>query len=567
MTDLTTAPSPHDKAIFGPTPMPDWVSEFRANQWDIVQEINEAFQHTDVVMLQAPTGTGKSLIGESVRRLIGGDSIYACTTKALQDQFVHDFPYAKVIKGRSNYLTESGMLDQFGNVAPSYYKYSAITCADCTFDPTSGECRWCNTRTLCPYVVARDRAEQAELAVLNTSYLFTIASKVGKSGFLGRSLAIMDEADLLESELLGHIEVEISNRRMAKMGLEPPKFKTKEASWKEWMDDQAIPSVRAYLRTLPNPNDPTSDADAVREYGSISELLARLRQVSLELPDGGWVYDGYDKGDCIFRPIRVGKYGGKLLWPTAQKHLLMSATILSADLMADELGLDSSYELVDVPSNFPVENRQINVVPVADMSYKNREQAWPEMVKGVAGVLRRHPDDRILVHTVSYDLAQYIKDGLKSDMLFGRRPILTYSNSKEKADILEQYKQTEGCVLLAASMDRGIDLPDDMCRVQVVAKIPFPNIKDKRISARAYASGGTAWYRMQTVRTLIQMTGRGVRSADDWAVTYILDSQFATNLMKSEYLMPQWWKDALNFRFSPRKLMGDSMVRSHGNAH
>lgn len=549
------SPSPHDKSLFGYTPMPDWVTEFRDGQWEIIEQIKDAFERVDVVMLQAPTGTGKSLIGEATRRMQGGNSIYACTTKALQDQFLHDFPYAKVIKGRSNYLTESGMLDQWGQPAPSYFRYSSVTCADCTYTSTS-DCRWCSTRNSCPYIVARNRAEQAELAVLNTSYLFTIASKIGNSGFLGRNLAIMDEADLLESELLGHIEVEISNRRMAKMELNPPVFKTKEASWLEWITDDAIPAVRRYLKSLPNPNDSTTDADAIREHNSVNDLLNRLHTLETELPEGGWVYDGYDQGNVVFRPIKVGKYGGQLLWPHANKFLLMSASILSADLMADELGLMGSYELVDVPSNFPIENRRINVVPIADMSYKNREQAWPQMVQGVAGVLRRHPDERVLVHTVSYELARYLHESLSS--LVPDRPLFTYTDSHDKADSLKAYSETSGAVLLAPSMDRGIDLPDDLCRVQVVAKVPFPNVKDKRITARMYSTGGKAWYALQTIRTLIQMTGRGIRSKDDWATTYILDSQFITNIYKSfAYLFPAWWKEALNMAFPPRRLLAD----------
>lgn len=546
-------PNPRDKKVFGYRPMPDWVTDFRDNQWEVIEAVNEAFNSVDVVMLQAPTGTGKSLIGESVRRLTGGTSLYACSTKALQDQFLGDFPYAKVIKGRSNYLTESGMLDQFGNTAPAHFRYSSITCADCTFTTEESGCRWCSTRTLCPYVVARSTAEHAELAVLNTSYLFTVAGKVGNSPFLNRDLAIMDEADMLESELLGHIEVEISNRRMAKMGLEPPKYKTKEESWSEWVTNDAIPATRRYLKSLPNPHDPTTDADSIREHGSISELLGRLNVLGSELGSGGWVYDGYDKGDCVFRPIRVGKYGGRLLWPHAKKFLLMSATILSADLMADELGLTGSYELIDVPSTFPVENRRINVVPIADMAFKNRDTAWPEMVRGVQGVLGKHPDERILVHTVSYELARYLYDALCADN--GTRNVLTYSDSRSKSETLDRYKSAPNSVLIAASMDRGIDLPDDLCRVQVVAKIPFPNTKDKRINARMYSQGGQGWYRLQTIRTLIQMTGRGVRSKDDYATTYILDSQFINNLLKSEHLFPTWWKDALNYRFPPRRLL------------
>lgn len=535
--------------------MPEWVTEFRANQFDIINQIHEAFKSVDVVFLQAPTGTGKSLIGECVRRMTGGHSIYACSSKALQDQFVADFPYAKVIKGRSNYLTESGMLDKWGNPAPKHYKWSEVTCADCTFTPTEPDCRWCSTRNLCPYQVAKSRAELAELAVLNTSYLFTVASKVGKSPFLNRNLAILDEADVLEQEMLGHVEVYISNRRMGQMGIEPPAKKTVESSWLEWVDAEAIPKVRKYRETLPSPNMKGVGVDVIREHDRINELLARLTILAKELgkPDPGWIYDGYDKGDAIFRPVKVGKFGNDLLWRHADKFLLMSATILSADLMADELGYIGSYELVDVPSNFPIENRRIHVVPVADMAYKNREQAWPLMVSGLRGVLNRHPNERILIHTVSYELARYLHGQLAPT---ANRPIFTYTDSRDKQQILNQYKDSPNSVLLAPSMDRGIDLPDDLCRVQVVAKIPYPNVKDKRISKRMHSAGGQGWYAVQTIRTLIQMTGRGIRSADDWAATYILDAQFVNNISKNKYLFPKWWMDALDYKFSPRKLMG-----------
>jgi len=367
----------------------------------------------------------------------------------------------------------------------------------------------------------------------------------------------MDEADCLESEMLGHVEVEISNRRMGQMHIEPPKRKTVEASWLEWVTDEAIPKARAYRDSLPNPSAHTTPLEVSRDYDRTSELLARLSVLSTELKkdDPGWVYDGYDDGNVIFRPIKIGKFGNELLWPHASKFLLMSATILSADLMAEELGYNGSYELIDVPSNFPLENRRINVVPIANMSYRNREQAWPVMAKGIEGVLARHPDERILVHTVSYELARYLNDNLRNHT---DRPIVTYTDSRGKGDALQQYKDGKNSVLLAPSMDRGIDLPDDLCRVQVVAKIPFPNTKDKRINARMYSSGGKAWYALQTIRTLIQMTGRGIRSKDDHATTYILDEQFKLNLSKYDYLFPRWWKDALVYNFPPRRLLAGS---------
>ena len=107
---------------------------------------------------------------------------------------------------------------------------------------------------------------------------------------------------------------------------------------------------------------------------------------------------------------------------------------------------------------------------------------------------------------------------------------------------LEEFKRaSNGTVLVASSMDRGVDLPGDLCRVVVVMKIPFLNLGDKQISTRLYSGkkSGQLWYTVSAIRTLIQMCGRGIRSAEDQCDIYILDAQFE-RLYRDKYLFPQW---------------------------
>lgn len=555
-------PDPSD-TMWGPVALPDWVEAIRPHQWDAVQEVTELLLHgtgsgpVDVVFLEAPTGSGKSLIAELVRRRLGTRAVYSCTTKALQHQIEGAFDYAKVVKGRANYLTQMGSVDEWGN--PKAVGQSDITCADCTWQARTEECRWCVTRKGCPYQMVKTTAQMAELAVVNTSYLLTVAA-TGGQGFHTRGLSVIDEADTLESELLSHAELVITKRRMERLGLEYPAKKTVESAWVQWAED-SFEVVQRYLKWLTKPWDPKATLNHIRHWNGVTELYEKLAHIKTSLPDGGWVYDGYkpsqEQGDgpVIFRPVQVGDYGHQLLWANTRKSLLMSATILSDTWFAEDIGLVRPYSLVKVPSTFPVANRPIHYIPVADMRYDNREVGWDEMVDGLIGVANRHPDDRILVHTVSYRLAQHLYVGLKAR--FPNRPIYTYNNSGEKDDALRRYKGSKGGILLASSMDRGIDLPDDFCRVQVVAKIPYPNIKDRRINARMRGKGGSVWYRMQAIRSLVQMTGRGVRSETDHAVTYILDQQFALNLWKNgRYLFPSWWAEALSFRMTKRHLLG-----------
>ena len=101
-------------------------------------------------------------------------------------------------------------------------------------------------------------------------------------------------------------------------------------------------------------------------------------------------------------------------------------------------------------------------------------------------------------------------------------------------------------VLVAPSLDRGVDLPGELCDAVIVAKLPYPSLGDKQVAARLYENGGRVWYAVQVARSLLQMTGRGVRSEDDQCDTYILDKEFETWWRSSgRDLMPRWWKEAL----------------------
>ena len=544
----TTIPDPRDPLFdYGPDTIPHKFAAFREPQWNAIMQAVEAIESgTDAVFVEAPTGTGKTLIGEAVRRLLKLRAYYTCTTIALQEQFATDFPYARVLKGRSNYLTESGPLDRMGNPVRSG-KWSAITCADCTAATADeDDCQWCMSKESCPFVAAKNAAMLAPLTVLNSAYLLA-------DRHLGdRGLVIADEADMLEHALMSHIEIDISPTRMRQMGLRPPAKKTVPSSWLDWAED-AIEVVKAYYETIPKgPSD-------VKERIATAALLAKLRMLAMDLPNGGWVYDGYTRETnwVIFRPVFVSRFAQKYLWDIGDKWLLMSATILSPQLMAEDLGMDKagmSWAYISVPSNFPIENRPVFVVPAADMAFKNRATAWPKMAEAVEGVVRRHPGERILVHTVSYDLAAYLADSLALAPDLHGRNVVTYTRSMDKDQALADYSRTPGSVLLAPSMDRGVDLPGDLCRVQVIAKVPYPNLQDKQVHARMHTPGGQAWYRMQAIRKIVQSTGRGIRSVDDRATTYILDEQFRTNVWQSDYLFPEWWKESLRWDLKYREL-------------
>jgi Rad3-related DNA helicase len=533
------------------TPLPTWVTSIRPHQQAAVDEIMEHY-HAGVkaVFLDGPTGTGKTLIGEMVRRRQPeldqpNRGLYVCSDKQLQDQFLGDFPYAKVLKGRANYPTLDG--------GPE------VTADDCTSSAGS-RCMWCSERAECPYQVAKRAAVEAELAVLNTSYLLTEANlPSGVAQFSRQPFVIADEADTLEHQLLSHIGFELGYYYAKELNLlrSIPKKGAHKPTIAKWLVD-AADRVVPYIRARGDRLEPKQ-----RRRWRQFEQSCRATAVELQLDRdseqddaGKWIRD-YDTKTLKLVPVTVTRYGPKKLWRHGRRWLLMSATLISPDQLAEDLGLPFEYETVTVPMTFPVENRPVYMAGIANIRYGCDEGEYVKLADAVAKVCERHPGERVLVHTVSYNLNRRLRELLVTRVT--NRRVVTYEQAREKVDAIELYRRTPGAVLLAPSASRGVDLKDDDCRVVVIAKAPFPSLGDKRVSARHHLPGGGAWYLVQTVRDVVQMTGRGMRHEDDWCASYILDSNYVTNVwQRGKHLHPRWWRDAVDHSFSPRLLMKGS---------
>ena len=78
----------------------------RSNQSFVLSEIADAFASDyKHILLEAPTGFGKSPVAVDVALTLG--SSYICTaTKDLQAQYSRDFPFVKVAKGKNNFCCE-----------------------------------------------------------------------------------------------------------------------------------------------------------------------------------------------------------------------------------------------------------------------------------------------------------------------------------------------------------------------------------------------------------------------------------------------------------------------------
>ena len=102
-----------------------------------------------------------------------------------------------------------------------------------------------------------------------------------------------------------------------------------------------------------------------------------------------------------------------------------------------------------------------------------------------------------------------------------QKRVLIYRDSSEKKDLLKDFEEQSGMVIIGPSLLEGLDLKDDQSRFQVFAKVPFPSMADKYVKAKMEVS--REWYDWKSIIAILQGIGRSIRSDQDWAVTYFLD--------------------------------------------
>lgn len=588
--------------------LPEHFTSLREFQWMALKQIIGAWASGKrFVFVDAPTGAGKSIIANIAFLEWAGipygkemaKGLLVVTSKDLQDQMHRDFGeqwWFAMIKGRLNYPTANfperfirGTQDAEALAGGMQDWSTHIDCSDCEYGGKRN-CRYCDPPNLspddkgaclrrCPYRQALWKVIRRPMGMLNTAYLLRSCNSMAWQNFDDRSVLMIDEADTLESVLMGYITVEVPEKRQETLGpsVGRPQYKTfgTEAAvdWFGWAGRaksriaEIVERRKAQIKgdialgglgALPGEDKikPTADNRNLRRDLKYWEQLSEQLNILMEsiTQNEHWIYDGYivdketgnESGPIIFKPVRVDKFTHPKLFHHFKNICFLSATTISADQEAKNLGIDpNDYAVVTIPREFDPARCPVYAMPVADNSAKAHDQSWPALMQAVKKILEQNVEHRIMVHAVSYTQTNRLYNELKQ--MFPGRNILTHSrDGGSKKRTLENYAKSPGSVLISPAMARGADFKDDLCRVQILLKVPFPYLGDKQIAARLHGThDGRIWYSMQTVRELVQMTGRNVRSKTDWGVNYILDTQFLNLWANWSELFPQWWRDSL----------------------
>jgi len=492
--------------------------KFRPHQHETAWRTVAAFQRrAKLVLVQAPTGLGKTSLGPLVADMLEVNIVYTCHTKNLQTQFMKDFGGlgAEELTGRRNYPCLKGP-QLFPRLSAELCTVKSPNCKTCALSESG--CRpddkgHCPCITQCPYRIQKERTQRAPIGVLNVPYYLREANFAG--GFDGKDLVVLDEVDETEEALMSLIEVTVPDALMTRYGMPRPELKGKPEDWKEWAP-RALEIVKLRLSKL---QQGLWGVDHLLAEHQLTRLKTRLEFFISEV-DNKWVFDG----KSTFKPIWVSKYGERYLWSRARRFLGMSATIGPWRQLCHDLGISTAdVEFIDVPCVFPVESRLVHYQPAANMNHNCKEAEFPSLVKALDKILENHGKEKGVVHGGSYYNVNRVLELTKHP-----DRIVTHKEFDRESQLARFVNSSLPLVLLSPSMERGVNLPYDKCRFIVIIKVPYPYLGDPQVSARLYRgkSAGRAWYEATTARSIVQATGRGMRAPDDFCVSYILDAAF-----------------------------------------
>lgn len=481
--------------------MPDFLKHFdgssrtpRAVQVDALNWISDNWS-SKVLCLNLPVATGKSAIAKAIADVTGAHIITPSNT--LIDQYTDTYSDHNFLKGKHHYTCSSG-----------------ISCQDWTDVCEQKAC------PDCPYVSSKDRAMR-ESSFFNPMSLYYATADFR---WTTPRTVIVDECHLLSSMLLM-----LSGFSIGYSSYKFPKNCTNELVLIAWLDDQVkrlSKQIGVYRKDR-------------AKLSKLSQELASFRLVKNGVSENPqnyaiWTHKGTFRGRPeVFlnvKPLTPPRNLVNTLL-ASRNLILMSGTLFPTDIR-DLLG-DTPHKLLDLPSPIPVERRLVHSKPV---SYPmNRFTDPAKIVASIEETLALHPGENTIIH-VTYALSEQLRR-------FFKQPIL-FNDKANKETVLNEFKKSGG-VFLAAGCAEGIDLKGDFCRVNIIPKLPYPNLGDPMVAKRRTLVDGEEWLDMQIFKTLIQQVGRSTRSESDFSTTYILDPNFPRKFRAIKSKLPRSFAESV----------------------
>ncbi|PYR88785.1 MAG: helicase [Acidobacteria bacterium] len=559
--------------------------EYRPSQVRMAEAVHRALEEQSHVIIEAGTGTGKTLAYLLPALLHGRRILVSTGTKTLQDQiFYKDIPLlervmgrpiqAAYLKGRNNYLcrlkletlhaeglfgsrelrnfqsildwaqqTETGDRAELGSAGEDSELWARM---DARRDRCLGT--KCKDYNRCFLTLMRQKAMEADIVVVN-HHLFFADLAIRKSDAAAilpdYSAVIFDEAHDLEDVATEYFGFHVSNYRLAEfihdarkleadvdvVSRAAERFFNGFALLREGRHpirrldgiDSLIGALQEARHSINQKKDFSGEYETLaRRAGELESELDIFRSGDLE-NYVSWI-ERRDRG--IFLEACPIDVSGMLAC------VLTSATLTVADsfrYVRARVGFNEGREL-SLATEFNLRKQALLYIPrrmpdYRDPSYLDRAA---EEIRAILQASR----GRAFVLFTSYRQMETTFQILAGDLPY---PCMVQGRAGGKSRLLEEFKMTPNAVLFAtASFWQGVDVKGEALSAVIIDKLPFQVPTDPLVaarSARIVREGGNPFAQYQVPNAILRLKqglGRLLRSTTDRGILAVLDNRINT---------------------------------------
>lgn len=571
----------------------------RQGQREMIREVYDSIEKGDILFLQAPTGTGKTIASlyPAVRALGKGlvSKIFYLTAKttarslaekALADMREKGLSIKSVtITAKEKICFNAGQScdPDSCEYAKNYYgkikKAVADTFALDTLDRPAIEAA-ARKHTVCPFELSLDLSLWLDVIICDYNYLFDLRVYI-KRFFSqpGDYCFLIDEAHNLVDRARDMYSSELSKRSF---------FRLKQLAKNELPDIYDVTNriYRYFIDTAKMMTEEDDDAGRgfyrVRRIrpDDLHDLLQRFTDIlGYRLQQGVSVsfmdtllelyFDSlhfikitelyneryvtcFDKSPADFRIKLFCADPSELLRKAMNKGraaVLFSATLSPLGYFTAMLGGGKDARALTLASPFPKENLCVYADDTVSTKYKMRHASYDV----IADVILQTVSAKVGNYIAYFPSFEYLNEVYFRFMFIktGVRTIFQTSGMSEAArrEFLSEFESAGetslvGFAVMGGVFGEGIDLTGDRLSGAIIVGVGLPQICNERNIIRRYfdeqyCAGFEYAYVYPGVNRVLQAAGRVIRTENDMGVIILLDERFSFQIYR-DLLPPEW---------------------------
>ncbi|QEN05838.1 ATP-dependent DNA helicase [Thiospirochaeta perfilievii] len=221
-------------------------------------------------------------------------------------------------------------------------------------------------------------------------------------------------------------------------------------------------------------------------------------------------------------------------------HIFFSATLTPINYFVSLLIRDIDYEIVEIPSPFPIDNLKLIIRPDIKTTYKERSRYYSEVANIITKV-RKSVSGNYMVFFPSYKYMDEVAKLIECDVLI-QKPRMSEIQRAEYLNEFENKKSILSFAITGGVFSEGIDLVGDKLIGVIVVGVGLPQISIKNNILKDRYNYQFA-YTYPGFNKVQQAIGRLIRHEDDRGVAILIDERFNTSQYRSLY--PNEWSNSV----------------------